>query len=140
MAKRDGAGGTGASRVIEQPAKGGDVADADCIFCKIASNEMESDVVHEGDRVVAFRDANPQAPTHVLVIPREHIPSVNDLEEDHASLVGELYLTARDVAAEEGIDESGYRLVMNTGRGAGQSVFHIHLHLLGGRSMGWPPG
>lgn len=116
------------------------MADADCIFCKIASGEMEADVVHEGDRVVAFRDANPQAPTHVLVIPREHIPSVNALEEDHASLVGELYLTARDVAAEEGIDESGYRLVMNTGRGAGQSVFHIHLHLLGGRSLGWPPG
>jgi len=116
------------------------VAENDCIFCRIAGGEMDADLVHEGERVVAFRDANPQAPTHVLVIPREHIPTVNDLEAEHDDLVGQLYLTARDVAAEEGIAESGYRLVMNTGRGAGQSVFHIHLHLLGGRSLGWPPG
>lgn len=112
----------------------------DCIFCSIADGEMSADIVHEDDRVVAFRDVNPQAPTHVLVIPREHVPSVNELDDEHARLVGELYLAARDLAAEEGIADSGYRLVMNTGAGAGQSVFHIHLHLLGGRSLSWPPG
>lgn len=116
------------------------MSDGDCLFCKIAEGEMSADVVQEDDDVVAFRDINPQAPTHLLVIPREHISSVNALEDEHASLVGSLYLTARDLAREEGIAEDGYRLVMNTGAEAGQSVFHIHLHLLGGRAMKWPPG
>lgn len=113
----------------------------DCLFCRIESGEIESDVVAEGERWIAFRDANPQAPTHVLVIPRRHVESLDDLEEEQAGLAGELLLAARDVAREEGLaDDDGYRLVANTGRGAGQSVFHLHLHVLGGRSMGWPPG
>lgn len=116
------------------------MSESDCIFCKIAAGEMSADMVREDDRVVAFRDVNPQAPTHILVIPRKHIPSVNRLDDADASLVGDLYLAARDIAAEEGVADDGYRLVMNTGEGAGQSVFHIHLHLLGGRALGWPPG
>lgn len=116
------------------------MTESDCIFCTIAAGEMDADVVRSDDHVVAFRDANPQAPTHILVIPREHIPRVDDLEERHADLVGRLFLAARELAAEEGIAESGYRLVMNTGPQAGQSVFHIHLHLLGGRPLSWPPG
>ncbi|HHH45522.1 MAG TPA: histidine triad nucleotide-binding protein [Thiotrichales bacterium] len=112
----------------------------DCIFCKIAAGEIPGDIVYQDDQVVAFRDLNPQAPTHVLVIPREHISTINDLQEHHAELVGRLYLAAKRVAADEGIAERGYRTVMNCNAEAGQTVFHIHLHLLGGRPMGWPPG
>ncbi len=112
----------------------------DCLFCRIESGEIESDVVAEGDRWLAFRDANPQAPTHVLVIPRRHVESLDDLDEGREELAGELLLAARDVARREGLEEDGWRLVANTGRGAGQSVFHLHLHVLGGRSLGWPPG
>lgn len=112
----------------------------ECLFCRIESGEIESDVVAEGDRWLAFRDANPQAPTHVLVIPRRHVESLDDLSADGADLAGELLLAARDVARREGLVEEGWRLVANTGRGAGQSVFHLHFHVLGGRSMGWPPG
>lgn len=113
---------------------------SDCIFCRIAAGEMDADIVHEDDHVVAFRDINPQAPTHILVIPREHVARVDDLEERHTDLVGRLFLAAAKLAAGDGVDETGYRLVMNTGAGAGQSVFHIHLHLLGGRPLSWPPG
>lgn len=116
------------------------MSDTECIFCAIAEGEMDADVVHSDDEVVAFRDINARAPTHILVIPRRHIPMVDDLEEEDAALVGRLYLVARDLARGEGVAEAGYRLVMNNGAGAGQSVFHIHLHLLGGRPMGWPPG
>ena len=116
------------------------MAGSDCIFCQIAAGEMDADRVYEDDHVVAFRDIHPQAPTHILVIPREHVARVDDLEDDQAELVGRLFLAAAELAAEEGIDDSGYRLVMNTGAGAGQSVFHIHLHLLGGRPLSWPPG
>lgn len=116
------------------------MSDRDCLFCKIVDGEMSADVVYQDERVVAFRDINPQAPTHILVIPREHVASVNDLEPEHAPLVGALYLAAGELAEEEGISDEGYRLVMNTGSEAGQSVFHIHLHLLGGRPMKWPPG
>ena len=116
------------------------MASPDCIFCAIASGEQSADVIHEGDDVVAFRDINPQAPTHVLIIPREHVASVDEMEEEHAELVGRLFLAARRIAREEGVAGEGYRLVMNTGAGAGQSVFHMHLHLLGGRAMKWPPG
>jgi histidine triad (HIT) family protein len=112
----------------------------DCIFCRIASGDLEVKLVHEDDDIVAFRDSNPQAPTHVLVVPRRHLATVNDLAETDAGLVGRLVLAARRIAAEEGIAEDGYRLVLNCNRGAGQSVFHIHLHLLGGRPMRWPPG
>ena len=112
----------------------------DCIFCKIAAGEIPATKVLETDDVVVFRDLNPQAPTHLLAIPRRHIATINDLQDDDAELVGKLYLAARQVAADEGIAESGYRTVMNCGEGAGQTVFHIHLHILGGRPMTWPPG
>jgi len=116
------------------------MAEAECLFCKIVNGEIDADIVHETDDVVAFRDINPQAPTHVLVIPRNHIDTINDLEEGDAETVGKLFLAAKEIAADEGIDESGYRVTMNCREGAGQSVFHIHLHLLGGRSFRWPPG
>lgn len=112
----------------------------DCIFCKIAAGKIDADVVHENDRVIAFRDLNPQAPTHVLIIPRRHVATINDLTENEAGDVGHLFLAAKQVAKMEGLDESGYRVVMNCMEGAGQSVFHIHLHLLGGRNLRWPPG
>lgn len=112
----------------------------DCLFCRIVDGSVDADTVHRDDDVVAFRDINPQAPTHILVVPRKHIPSVTDLEDGDGRLIGGLYLTARDLAREEGIADGGYRLVMNAGEGAGQSVFHIHLHLLGGRAFTWPPG
>lgn len=113
---------------------------SDCLFCKMVNGDIKPDVVLETDAVLAFRDINPQAPTHVLVVPKEHISTVNDLDARHAPLVGQLYLAAKEIAAREGIAESGYRMVMNCGEGAGQSVFHIHLHVLGGRRMTWPPG
>lgn len=112
----------------------------DCTFCSIVAGEQEADLVYEGEEVVAFHDVNPQAPIHILLIPREHVSTVNELEESHAEVVGKLFLKARDLAQKQGIDEDGYRLVMNTNRQAGQSVFHIHLHLLGGRQLQWPPG
>lgn len=112
----------------------------DCLFCKIAAGEIDADVVDEGEDWIAFRDIDPQAPTHVLVIPREHVPRADDLTAEHDRLVGRLFRAATGVAESEGIVEPGYRLVMNSGEGAGQSVFHIHLHVIGGRAMGWPPG
>lgn len=112
----------------------------DCIFCKIAAGELGTEFVYEDDEVVAFRDLNPQAPTHILVIPRRHIATTNDLTEDDAGLIARLVLVAKEIAAREGIAESGYRTVLNCNAEAGQSVFHLHLHLLGGRPMGWPPG
>ena len=112
----------------------------DCIFCKIADGEIETDFVYEDDQVVAFRDLNPQAPTHVLVIPREHIATTNDLTAQNADIVGRMTLAAKQIAEQDGIAERGYRTVLNCNPEAGQSVFHIHLHVLGGRPMGWPPG
>lgn len=112
----------------------------DCIFCKIISGDIPADIVYQNDDVLAFRDLNPQAPTHVLVIPKKHISTTNDLQMGDAELVGKMYLAARQIAKDEAIDESGYRTVMNCNEGAGQTVFHIHLHVLGGRSMTWPPG
>lgn len=90
--------------------------------------------------VVAFRDIHPQAPTHILIIPREHVSSVSEMGQGHAEIMGKLFLAARDLAREEGIREGGYRMVVNAGADAGQTVFHVHMHLLGGREMGWPPG
>ena len=113
---------------------------SDCLFCKILDGEIPCDRVYENDQVIAFRDVNPQAPTHILVIPRKHISTVNDLTADDKNIVGEMLLAAQAVAKQEGIEESGYRLVMNCNEGAGQTVFHIHLHILGGRRMHWPPG
>ena len=112
----------------------------DCLFCKIASGEMNADMVMENDRVLAFRDINPQAPTHVLVIPRAHIPTLNDLTPDNAPVISEMYLAAQEIARQEGISEAGYRTVFNCNSAAGQTVFHLHLHVLGGRQMDWPPG
>ena len=112
----------------------------DCLFCKILAGDIPADIIYESESAIAFRDINPQAPTHVLVIPRQHIATINDLDEADRSLVGDLYLAAQQIAAEEGIADSGYRAVMNCNEGAGQSVFHIHLHVLGGRALTWPPG
>jgi histidine triad (HIT) family protein len=112
----------------------------DCIFCKMVSGAIKPDVVYEDDQVLGFRDLNPQASTHVLVIPKRHISTINDLEEVDAALVGRLYLAAKEVARADGISERGYRTVMNCNAEAGQSVFHLHLHVLGGRPMSWPPG
>ncbi len=111
-----------------------------CIFCRIVAGEIPAKIVREDEETVAFRDIDPRAPVHVLVIPRRHIASVNELEASDAELVGRLYLAAKEVARAEGVEESGYRLVMNTGPDAGQSVDHIHLHVLGGRDLAWPPG
>ena len=113
---------------------------SDCLFCKILDGEIPCDKVFENDQVIAFRDLNPQAPTHILVIPRRHIPTVNELTSDDKNVVAEMMLAAQAIAKQEGIEESGYRLVMNCNEGAGQTVFHIHLHILGGRTMNWPPG
>ena len=113
---------------------------AKCIFCRMVDREIQPDVVYEDEDILAFRDANPQSPTHVLLIPKEHIATTNDLDESNAAIVGRLYLAARQVAANEGVAERGYRMVMNCNPEAGQSVYHIHLHLLGGRPMNWPPG
>jgi len=110
----------------------------DCIFCKIANKEISADEVWRDQDVVAFRDINPMAPVHVLVIPVSHIASLDQLQDQ--SLAGKLILTASELARKLDIDESGYRVVINTGPEAGQSVNHLHLHLLGGRSMSWPPG
>lgn len=110
----------------------------DCLFCRIASKEIPAKVVAEDDHCVAFRDINPQAPVHVLVIPREHVASLNHIEDD--AVVGRMHRLAAKIARDEGLAERGYRTVLNTNADAGQTVFHIHLHLLGGRHMGWPPG
>lgn len=116
------------------------MTDPNCLFCKIANDEIKADVVYQNDDVVAFRDINPQAATHVLVIPRRHISTLNDLQDEDANTVGSLFLAARDIAAREGIAEDGFRTVMNCNAAAGQTVFHIHLHVLGGRNLDWPPG
>lgn len=110
------------------------------LFLKIISREIPADIVFETDDVLAFRDINPQAPVHVVVIPKVHVETVNDLTESQESIAGKLLLAAAQIARNEGIAESGYRLVMNCKGHGGQTVFHIHMHLLGGRQMQWPPG
>jgi len=112
----------------------------DCIFCKIVSGDIPADKIFENDHVIGFRDLNPQAPTHVLVITKKHISTINDIQDEDKALIGEMFLAAQQIAADEGLAERGYRTVMNCNAEAGQTVFHIHLHLLGGRSMAWPPG
>ncbi|HEY1910073.1 MAG TPA: histidine triad nucleotide-binding protein [Vicinamibacterales bacterium] len=112
----------------------------DCLFCKIVSRDIPASIVYEDDRLMAFNDVNPQAATHVLVVPKQHISTLNDLSTDHDALVGEMVRRAAAIAVERGISAGGYRTVFNTNRDAGQTVFHIHLHLIGGRSLGWPPG
>jgi histidine triad (HIT) family protein len=112
----------------------------DCIFCKIAAKEIPAKLVYEDREVVAFRDINPVAPTHILIIPRAHVETINDLKAGHNELVGKMHLVAAELARREKLSERGYRLVWNCGPEAGQAVFHIHLHLVGGRKMAWPPG
>ena len=111
-----------------------------CLFCKIVKREIPGSIVYEDDRLLAFNDINPQAPTHVLIVPKRHIASLTDLKPDDDQIVGEMVRRAAAIAAERGISAGGYRTVFNTNRDAGQTVFHIHLHLLGGRGMAWPPG
>lgn len=113
---------------------------SDCIFCKIAGKQIPAKVVHEDDRCLAFDDINPQAPVHALVIPKRHAASLAELTEADAGLLGHLMLTAAALAKQKGVADSGYRVVVNTGRHGGQTVFHLHLHVLGGRHMTWPPG
>ncbi len=112
----------------------------DCIFCRVVRGEIPAKIVRQDEHTVAFRDINPQAPTHVLVVPREHVASVEAMDESQDELIGRLVSAAREIARREGISGSGYRLVINSGADAGQTVDHVHLHVLGGRSMRWPPG
>ncbi len=111
-----------------------------CLFCRIIAGEIPSNKVYEDDLALAFRDINPQAPTHILIIPKKHIASLSEAAQDQQALLGHLMLVAPKLASQLGIEGSGYRTVINTGAGAGQSVWHIHVHLLGGRALGWPPG
>ena len=113
---------------------------AECLFCKIINREIQASIVYEDDRVLAFNDINPQAPTHVLVVPKRHVASLNELSANDDQMLGELVRCAAAIAKERGISAGGFRTVFNTNREAGQTVFHIHLHLIGGRPMHWPPG
>ena len=115
-------------------------ADPDCLFCKIVAGDIPSTKVHEDDVIVAFRDIAPRAPTHILVIPRDHIASAADLTEADGPMLGRLFGTIAEIARSEGIADAGYRLVSNVGRWGGQTVDHLHIHLLGGRAFEWPPG
>lgn len=111
-----------------------------CLFCKIIDGEIPSDQVYEDDEVLAFRDISPVAPTHILVIPKKHITTMNDATAEDQLVLGKMMLVAKDIAAQEGLAEDGYRLALNTNSKGGQAVYHIHLHLMGGRQMTWPPG
>lgn len=113
---------------------------AETIFSKILRKEIPADIVHEDEQCIAFRDINPQAPVHLLVIPRKHLLNITDMGSEDEALVGHLFAVARDLASQLGLDESGFRLVINNGVNAGQTVSHLHVHLLGGRSLTWPPG
>lgn len=112
----------------------------DCLFCRIIKREIPASIVYEDDRVLAFNDINPQGPTHVLVVPKKHIATLNELTSGDDALVGEVVRRAGAIAAERGIAAGGFRAVFNTNRDAGQTVFHMHLHLIGGRTLSWPPG
>ncbi len=112
----------------------------ECIFCKIINGELNSEIVFDNENIIGFNDINPVAPTHVLFVPRKHIEKVDDFETEDLALIGELIYRAKEYAKKIGLNSSGYRLVFNNGKDAGQAVFHIHLHLIGGRIMSWPPG
>ena len=116
------------------------MSEQSCLFCRIVVKEIPAEFVHQDDRAVVIRDLNPQAPTHLLVIPQEHIDSLDDASQKDEALLGHLLRVAARVANAEGLAEGGYRTVINNGAGAGQSVFHLHVHVLGGRPMNWPPG
>ena len=113
---------------------------SECLFCKIVARTIPAVLVYEDDMVVAFDDVNPQAPTHTLVIPRKHVASIAELQDSDVGLIGRLMLAGNKIATQKGIADAGYRLVVNTGVHGGQSVFHLHLHVLGGRHLAWPPG
>ena len=115
-------------------------ADSSCLFCKIAAREIPAEILRESDRVMAFRDLDPKAPTHILLIPKEHVVSLADVTDDHGAMLADIAQAASHLARTEGIDQTGWRLVSNVGPDAGQSVFHLHFHLFGGRQMLWPPG
>lgn len=113
---------------------------ADCLFCGIVDGKVKANLIYQDERVVAFKDINPKAPVHILIIPRKHLVGVLDIEPSDGALIGEIFQVAARLARDQGIAESGFRIVVNSGANAGQSVFHLHFHLLGGRQMGWPPG
>lgn len=127
-------------RAARAPGSLAAVTDPTCLFCRIARHEVPARIVHEDDGLVAFRDIDPKAPTHILIVPRDHIASLNDLQPAHRDVLGDMHLLARALAHAEGIAQDGWRVVLNCGAAAGQSVWHIHMHLLGGRYLGWPPG
>jgi len=112
----------------------------DCLFCKMIEGTIPTEVVYQDEEVFAFKDINPQAPVHILIIPKKHLATTNDLQPEHAEMIGKLYLTAKKIAHDEGVADAGYRTLINCNAQAGQSVYHIHLHLLAGRQMHWPPG
>jgi len=112
----------------------------DCLFCRLAAREIPTEIVFESDNIFAFKDIDPKAPYHVLIIPKKHIPTLNDIGEEEKKIMGELLLAAKQIATHLGIDETGYRTIINCNADGGQEVFHLHLHLLGGRKMAWPPG
>ena len=116
------------------------MSEADCLFCKIIGGEITAELLHQDEQCVVIRDINPQAPTHLLVIPREHLESLDDAARPDEAMLGHLLRTAARLANDQGLTENGYRTVINTGAGAGQSVFHLHVHVLGGRPLNWPPG
>ena len=116
------------------------MAEPNCLFCKIIAGEIQAELVHEDERCIVIRDINPQAPTHLLVIPRDHIESLDEASQKDEAMLGHLLRAAARVANDEGLADGGYRSVINTGAGVGQSVFHLHVHVLGGRPMHWPPG
>jgi len=113
---------------------------SDCLFCKIVSGEIPCDKIYENDKLIAFRDIDPKAPTHILVIPKKHISSINELEISDQNLAGEILLAAKEIARIENIESSGYRTIFNTNNDGGQTVYHIHMHVMGGRQLHWPPG
>jgi histidine triad (HIT) family protein len=116
------------------------VSSPDCLFCRIADRKIETAILYEDDRVVGFRDINPKAPVHVLVIPKEHVESLSACEEKHGALLGHMMLVVKKLAQTENLTKNGYRVIVNVGTYGGQTVSHLHVHLLGGRSFGWPPG
>lgn len=113
---------------------------SECLFCRIAAGEIPAKIVFNDEKVVAFEDIKPQAPTHIIIIPRKHIPTVLDLDEEDRELVGHMHIIANQIAAEKSLTQNGFRLVTNCKKSAGQEIFHLHIHMLGGRDFGWPPG
>ena len=116
------------------------MSEHNCLFCRIVAGEIPAEIIYSDDRSLAFRDINPQAPVHALIIPREHIESLDEASQQDEAMLGHLLRVGARVANEQGLSESGYRTIINTGAGAGQSVFHLHVHIIGGRALSWPPG